>query len=423
MPVSSNTLSMWLRATPAAPRLGEEELARLLISYRRTIDRPGRADLADDMIERLVSIAFHASLMKDEGRYPLFRLFAPAEDALDGSLDIKFVGRQQVDVESLRRLAAAFDSATHALVVGVEEDELWCHGAISIDKPLSNVPFDQPAFWGRVSGIPGFVVIAEGPGELTVSEGGLSLQLIGGSISEIVPVSSADAVRRWASTTAEVLSLRFRGRMDSRTALSRTLSAQLENMLFDLLARILEATVYQRHGGAIALLPKTGWQRHLHFKYPASGVDVGRMAMEYWEAFLLGQQKPPDGNVRQAHIKRDEILLGCKSLARIANVDGCVGLSEELALWGFGGEILVSEAEALESPRIFWDLERDQPWPDQSGADLGGARHRSAYRLCKAVANCLVFVVSEDGQLTLIASDEHRVHGIRGLTPVRHSGS
>lgn len=423
MPMPCNTLTIWLHAQSVAPTGGVEELARLLIRYRGMIDEPVRANLADDLVHRLVSMAFHASLMQDEGRYPRFRLFVPTQGDLGGSLDLKFVGRQRVDAENLRRLSVGFNSGTHALVVGVEEDELWCHGAISIDKPLSTVPFEQPAFWGRVSGAQGFVLIADGPGALTASEAGLSLRLSGGRISEIVPVSSAEAVRRWASATAESLSRRLRAGLASAPAAPGKLQASMENMLFDLLARILEDTVYQRHGGTIALLPKTGWQRHIHFKYPASGVDIGQMAVEYWGTFLQGRERIADGDVRLVHIKRDEILMGCKSLARIANIDGCVGLSEELALWGFGGEILVSQAEALESPRTFWDLEGDQPWPDQTGADLGGTRHRSAFRLCMAVTDCLVFVVSQDGELTLFASDEERVHCISELSPVRYSAT
>jgi len=142
--MSGNTLSVWLHAQSVAPRGGVEELSRLLTRFRGTVDQPIRADLADDMVERLVSIAFHAGLMKDEGRYPLFRLFAPAQAGIDRELDINFVGRQSIDVESLRRLSVGFDSGSHALVVGVEGDELWCRGAISIDRPLSAVPSTSP---------------------------------------------------------------------------------------------------------------------------------------------------------------------------------------------------------------------------------------------------------------------------------------
>jgi len=223
-----------------------------------------------------------------------------------------------------------------------------------------------------------------------VTEAGLSLRLKGGRISEIVPVSSAKPVRRWASTTAEGVALRIRREAGSERDFSGGLRSHLENMLFDLLARILEAAVYQRHGAAIALLPKTGWQRHIHFEHAAAGVDVGRMAVGYWGAFLQGQQSEPGATLRLPHTKRVEILLGCNSLAWVANIDGYVGLSEELALWGFGGEILVSQAEALEFPRTFgtWNATSRGPTnraPTSAGC---GTAPRSGYPRRSLTAWC-----------------------------------
>lgn len=73
------------------------------------------------------------------------------------------------------------------------------------------------------------------------------------------------------------------------------------------------------------------------------------------------------------------------SIAALTQADGCVVLSPELDILGAGGEILTSDAEAASSPVAFTCIRTSDPWPDQTGADLGGTRHRSALRLCKAV--------------------------------------
>jgi hypothetical protein len=419
----SNSIRIWLNPDEVPEISGPDELAHLLISYRQTVDENLRSNLSEEVVRRVVSAAFCASLIPDEGRYPRFRLFVSSFDALTDPLPLSFQERREIGVQSLRRLASAFNPETHAIVVAVEEDGLWCRGVISIERPLSSMPSDQPAFSHQMSGAPGLELIADGPGELRLSEAGLSLRLRGGRISELVPVDAAKAVRNWLQTTAETLSRRLSDIRVQDPSLGMAPRLAMENMLADLISRIFEAIVYQRHGGAIALLPENGWEEHVHFAYPASGVHVGRLLVEYWEAFLDGQKTPSPDQVRLVHLKRDEILLSCRSLSMIANTDGCVGLSKELDLRGFGGEIRVSAEEARKSPRVFWNVAGGREWADQTGSDLGGTRHRSAFRLCKVVAHCLVLVVSQDGELTLMASDETSVHCVSGLNPVRNSAS
>jgi hypothetical protein len=93
-----------------------------------------------------------------------------------------------------------------------------------------------------------------------------------------------------------------------------------------------------------------------------------------------------------------------------------VVISEDLDVLGFGGEILTGEGDAASSPRVFSSIVGGNPWPDQTGNDLGGMRHRSAYRLCKTVPGALAFVISQDGELTLLWSTLDRVYAVRGLT-------
>jgi hypothetical protein len=77
-------------------------------------------------------------------------------------------------------------------------------------------------------------------------------------------------------------------------------------------------------------------------------------------------------------------------VASLSCVDGAVVVTTCLEILGFGGEILpastklktVKEAQGAE-------ISRD--------IDSYGTRHRSAFRLCDSFEECVVFVVSQDG--------------------------
>ncbi len=92
-----------------------------------------------------------------------------------------------------------------------------------------------------------------------------------------------------------------------------------------------------------------------------------------------------------------------------------------LLLGGFivlliGGEILVSDEEALKSSLLFTDYKTKKPFPDQGAKQFGGTRHRSAYRLCKILPNTIVFVISQDGDLRVFFSNDTDVYSFESLS-------
>jgi DNA integrity scanning protein DisA with diadenylate cyclase activity len=85
---------------------------------------------------------------------------------------------------------------------------------------------------------------------------------------------------------------------------------------------------------------------------------------------------------------------------------------------GFGGVIGLGEfdAKVVDSPRKLKNVKTGAIHDDSEIASLGlGTRHRSAFRLCKAHANSLVFVVSQDGDLRVFFSDDEFVYGFERL--------
>jgi hypothetical protein len=62
----------------------------------------------------------------------------------------------------------------------------------------------------------------------------------------------------------------------------------------------------------------------------------------------------------------------------------------------------VSDAQAEDSPLVLRA-------PLERNSHVGGNRHQSTLRLCRAVPNSLAFVVSQDGDLTVFDSTEDEV--------------
>ena len=86
-------------------------------------------------------------------------------------------------------------------------------------------------------------------------------------------------------------------------------------------------------------------------------------------------------------------------IADLTYVDGAVLMTDRLELLGFGVEISggLPEVSTVARARDLPGTEREQVRTDRVGT-----RHRSAYRLCHALRDALVVVVSQDGGLRFV---------------------
>ena len=86
-------------------------------------------------------------------------------------------------------------------------------------------------------------------------------------------------------------------------------------------------------------------------------------------------------------------------ISGLSQVDGAVVLTDTLDIVGFGAEI-GGELPPVQRVAHAQDLlGASREWVR---ADRVGTRHRSAYRLCQAVPEALVLVVSQDGGLRVM---------------------
>ena len=166
------------------------------------------------------------------------------------------------------------------------------------------------------------------------------------------------------------------------------------------------------HGGAFVIVPDVA-TAPVHPKYRLQPFDLGKKLRQAWLS-LCGVWRllkgPTDRLVDLLDEKRRRIHKLCsasRSIGQLSATDGCVLFDRTLTLHGFGGSIEVRDA-----PPKKCILVRGDAQTECSEEDLLrplGHRHRSAYNLCKEVPNSLAFVISQDGDLRLFASDESAV--------------
>jgi DisA bacterial checkpoint controller nucleotide-binding len=93
-------------------------------------------------------------------------------------------------------------------------------------------------------------------------------------------------------------------------------------------------------------------------------------------------------------------------LADLMAVDGALVLTAARDIIGFGAEIHV----AIEQNEVIYralDINGQQVVEDR--ADDGGTRHRAAYRLSRTHPECMVIVVSQDGSVRYVGNQNGRV--------------
>jgi hypothetical protein len=181
-----------------------------------------------------------------------------------------------------------------------------------------------------------------------------------------------------------------------------------------ILSRLLRKAVEARHGGAFIFLPSapsTGNQYGLRILYPTSGLDLGENIVKQWTVYgeVANKHDKPgyDDAIRKAEVLRSKTLTDSEAVGNLSAVDGCVVLTHDLRVLGFGAKIDVAVDEAEKSPRRFKHIKSNTVYPDDEFMRLiGGTRHQSIARLCQAYPGVLAYTVSQDGELKLFHSDE-----------------
>ena len=383
-----------------------------------------------EVIERIFSVCYQASLLHEEGRLITFRMvlaapetFSAADGPPAGLHRLVFDQARAFNEHELKRLAPA--AAFRRALIGVQ---LNPQGEIEVWGLVHSGPrWLQAVRGGRhvEQAIPAALMAAvAGPGRLLASQGTRSLAaLAGGTVTEVATdVFQASWLANWFTDLHAALRAQY-----PESGEQKAHGAQLDpsfghHLAQHVLRRIVSTVRGARHGGTLIFLPFEQAEglvadgRCLTLKYEFRDeeprrriftlmVDIMkelstlRRATDGEDLLRLGW---PDYEASQSPrlASLDEALFEVAHLvAMLADVDGAVVMTNRLEMLGFGAEISGALAE-VECVDRSLDLEGTRYTTERT--DRVGTRHRSAYRLCQLVHEAFTIVVSQDGGVRFV---------------------
>jgi hypothetical protein len=392
---------------------------------------------APSALERLLSVCYQASLLREEGRPVTFRMalaepgaFAASAGPPSGLHRLVLAQSRPFDEHELRRLAPAAVFQRSLIGVHVKADgKLWVWGLIH-----SGPRWLQAVRGGRRldQSIPPVLMVAvTGPGRVLVSKG--TRTLAGLADGTLVNLATDVFEAPWlASFFGDLGATQRSERVSPAGKPAPPSSARQEafgkKLAAHVIRRIVATVRGARHGGTLIVLPTEPAARIcaddcLRIKYPFRDEEPRRRILSLMIEIM---QRLPGFRARRSAATRDgigwveyetsaeprlaaldEALFEVAHLvATLANVDGAVVMTDELEILGFGAEISGALPE-VESVDRSLDLDGAERVSERT--DRVGTRHRSAYRLCQRLHEALVVVVSQDGGVRFIRWQGERV--------------
>jgi len=175
------------------------------------------------------------------------------------------------------------------------------------------------------------------------------------------------------------------------------------------------------HGGAFVVVPNVQ-TAEIKPRYHIRPFDLGAELRESWLSLCrVWQAVNGDVDYRIVDLLEDKrrrvhrLCSASRSIGHLSATDGCVLFDRTLTLHGFGGDIALTGAPTKRCIRV--EGERRQELSEDDLLRPFGHRHKSAFYLCKRLPKSLAFVISQDGDLRLFASDESAVYLYDSLHP------
>jgi hypothetical protein len=407
------------------------ELADLIWSL---CDRPDGKGIALDSIETLnsfLSIAYQASLLREEGRPVECRIMLsepknlePAGLAAIGFHLVRFVRRRAFVEQEIRRLGPATGFYRAMIVVewtasrGFEIAGMVHTGAWSRDLTVAVDSINHP--------LPDWLIIhVRGPGNLVINRGSERLvTLLNGRVEGhgFDLFASTWLLERYRTVGGGFSDEKAPHPLDSVTVREDL----AERIGVGFMRRVIREIRSSRHGGTIVFAPRFLIGKLLESKGPLRAkyrIDEACTASPF--AVILAEVTRRLGQFALVKGKStagwQEYLDWCEEfpytfsqqfvelalwLSDLTAVDGCLLLDQKFTVLGFGVEIQVP---SFEDEMVYRALDIEAQHCVLEPMESAGTRHRTAYRLCREYAECLAIVVSQDGAVKFIVNHQDKV--------------
>ena len=382
---------------------------------------------AEKALGELLGVAYHTSLLKEEGRKLLFRILYFPKGKSKKSMEARrrnsrlaeFSEDRELNVAELRRLAPAADSIRTMICVDYDADTGWRVWGL----------LDTGANWWQFtkhessSGTPppnDLAVGSLGPGELTISSGGFVLltmrngavYLPRGSVLESGPVSEHFESSRRQLYREVVTRLRVK-KWDEEGH-----DNDYPKRFYDMcLSRILSGMRELGHGGTLIVVPDelsatdSRLTDRINIKHPCNydyiwdlmirHLEIHKKYYDLYFPLWDSETQIDPKDYREVSIldsnrtDNDEELADCiRFIASLSSVDGALIITTRLRVLGFGAEV-TAQSPTLKEIQLAIDTKATES--KNISIEAYGTRHRSAFRFCSTYEDSIAFIVSSDG--------------------------
>ena len=348
--------------------------------------------ITPEQLVRLVETAFWASLEVNEGRATRVRIaLVAAGHVSDGTV---FSAPVPYDAQQIAKLGPATPQEG-CLLVTVADDGLWIWG-LGRERPAAHLGAVMLDVWE-----PGVVRVGIGPYP--------AFAVLNGR---------ANAVIEGRNTNLPRYLQRILDKSRPADDVLESKACWRECGVFADLARMIVA---DGHGGIVLVVPdEVGpWMDSLNpFAYRFATADTSiadtirrKLRRERDTADVIQKlfsEESADsfedslrGTVSSWPVDVDR---GVRAVASLAEADGAVVMTRELAVLGFGAKIAV-RGNTRPQTALFRPVPGDQDGAVSPFEDIGGTRHQSSARFVDAHHDAVALVISQDRHLSVIHWD------------------
>jgi hypothetical protein len=377
------------------------------------------------LMKKLFDICYFAACLPEESRYPQFNVVALPEDGLRTSSyvgSIWEISPRSLTIDEIHRLAPAADSKKCAILVTWNETSWRVRGLADLGASwhLKRIGLAYKG-WSLQS----LIIQTDRPGRMRIYQGSFHVAtLTEGEIQGLNNIEPKVFLHPPVLAGLERLAQEI-----ERPAYENLQDAlEFEFIaLWNTYAAIANLISLQGHGGTLIIAPgdQDTCSQHVRFKYESSSLILRSAFLEFTnqrhivsdyisldeDDYLL-----PRSLILEADTKLDAsyetLIEATRFVAGLSGADGSIGISDDLRLFGFGGEI---KPNLLDIYPIY-DVHREFMKPYKKlDIERFGMRHRAAIKLVSQDIRCRVLVVSQDGPISAVWWENDAVHVKRNV--------
>jgi hypothetical protein len=412
--------------------LAEQVVARWQTFVARH-DRPAPPLPTPLQLRFILETAFFASLAREEDRELRFVLCCAPSMAIprEGGEAVPVMPLRMpraLSIQTLRSVAPAVSSTNAALLVtfGAEDGEArGCElaGVLNVGSHLARSRSGR-SFYNRPSPY-ALIIDVRDAGEMHVYRGGIKLATLkSGRLHDQLAYSGLEFLPISGILASGHEALRDRIKAPDGEAARESADFEWTALLNTILCMVNGVNEHG-HGGTL-LLVAPGSEASLPVRMKFDIDEREAVVTDKFVDFINARHRLAAARVRARHadtparsgahshlknatfVAEEDLADAADVTARLSAVDGALVVRSDLALLGFGAEIVLDATQPLHALEVTGHPLRGGNWPVVD-VESFGMRHRSALRCIGAAEGAAAFVVSQDGTVTFVWKQDGRL--------------